>query len=68
MDVFREAFRPSILTVAARIIALETHDRTVHLLDFQGNQVLSPHHPPPSLSLSLLLSFLSLVVSVLGPH
>jgi hypothetical protein len=29
----------SCLTVAERIIALGTHDGTVHLLDFQGNQV-----------------------------
>ncbi len=57
----------SCLTVAERIIALGTHDGTVHLLDFQGNQVLSPHHPR-SLSLSLSLSLLSLVVSVLGLH
>jgi hypothetical protein len=27
------------LTVGERIIALGTHDGTVHLLDFQGNQV-----------------------------
>jgi len=37
----------SILTVAERIIALGTHDGTVHLLAFQGNQVLSPHPCPP---------------------
>lgn len=29
----------SCLTVAERIIALGTHDGTVHLLDYQGNQV-----------------------------
>jgi hypothetical protein len=45
----------SCLTVAERIIALGTHDGTVHLLDFQGNQVLSP--PPPPISLSFSLSF-----------
>jgi hypothetical protein len=31
----------SCLTVAERVIALGTHDGTVHLLDFQGNQVNS---------------------------
>jgi hypothetical protein len=46
----------SCLTVAERIIALGTHDGTVHLLDFQGNQVLSAPHP--SLSLSYFLFFL----------
>jgi hypothetical protein len=48
----------SCLTIAERIIVLGTHDGSVHLLDFQGNQVLSfvslfQTHPPP-LSLSLL--------------
>ncbi|CAM6008740.1 unnamed protein product [Sphagnum balticum] len=33
----------SCLTVAERIIALGTHDGTVHLLDFQGNQVREFH-------------------------
>ncbi len=53
----------SCLTVAERIIALGTHDGTVHLLDFQGNQVLSaptpPPPPPPALSLSLSPTFFS---------
>jgi hypothetical protein len=48
----------SCLTIAERIIVLGTHDGSVHLLDFQGNQVLfsvSLLLPPPlSLSLSLL--------------
>jgi hypothetical protein len=46
----------SCLTIAERIIVLGTHDGSVHLLDFQGNQVLSsvslflPPTPPLSLS------------------
>jgi hypothetical protein len=45
----------SCLTIAERIIVLGTHDGSVHLLDFQGNQVLSfvslfQTHPPLSLS------------------
>jgi hypothetical protein len=47
----------SCLTIAERIIVLGTHDGSVHLLDFQGNQVLSSVSlflptPSPSLSLS----------------
>jgi hypothetical protein len=46
----------SCLTIAERIIVLGTHDGSVHLLDFQGNQVLSSVSlflPPPALPLSL---------------
>jgi hypothetical protein len=39
------------LTVGERMIALGTHDGTVHLLDFQGNQVLNLSHS----SVSVLL-------------
>lgn len=48
----------SCLTIAERIIVLGTHDGSVHLLDFQGNQVLSSVSlflPTPSTSLSLSL-------------
>jgi hypothetical protein len=46
----------SCLTIAERIIVLGTHDGSVHLLDFRGNQVLSSVSlflsPPRSPSLS----------------
>jgi hypothetical protein len=57
----------SILTVAERIIALGPHDEIVHLPDFQGNQLLSPHPPPrppplPSLSLSYNLMWHHIII------
>jgi hypothetical protein len=34
----------SCITVADRMIALGTHDGTLHIVDYQGNQVYSHHH------------------------